>query len=48
MESTDSYKKFINKMNLNNYMKYSNSNSDYAHKIKTELYITQANERENN
>ena len=46
MERRDSYKKFINKMNQNNYMKYSNSNSDYAHKIRTELYITQANEKE--
>jgi hypothetical protein len=27
-------------------MKYSNSNSDYVHKLKTEIYITQGNEKE--
>ena len=46
MERRDSYKNFINKMNQNNYMKYSNSNSDYAHKINTEIYLTQGNEAE--
>ena len=46
MERRDSYKNFINKMNQYNYMNYSNSNSDFVHKIKTELYINQGNEKE--
>ena len=46
IERRDSYKNFINKMNQYNYMKYSNSNSDYVHKLKTEIYITQGNEKE--
>ena len=47
IERRDSYKNFINKMNQYNYMKYSNSNSDYVHKINTEIYLTQGNEAEN-
>ena len=46
MERRDSYKNFINKMNQYNYMKYSNSNSDYAHKVKSEVYIAQEYEKE--
>ena len=46
MELRDSYKNFINKMNQYNYMKYSNSNSDYAHKVKSEVYIAQEYEKE--
>jgi len=46
MERRDSYKDFINKMNQYNYIQYTNSNSDWAHKIKTEIYLTQENEKE--
>lgn len=46
MERRDSYKKFVEKMNQNNYMKYSNSNSEYVHKIKTDIYLTQGNIKE--
>ena len=46
MERRDSYKNFINKMNQYNLMKYSNSNSEFVHKLKSEIYITQGNEKE--
>ena len=37
MERRDSYKNFINKMNQYNLMKYSNSNSEFVHKLKSEI-----------
>ena len=46
MERRDSYKNFIEKMNQYNYMKCSNSNSDYAHRLKTEILLTQENLKE--
>lgn len=46
MERRDSYKNVIEKMNKYNYMKYSSSNSNYAHRVNTEIYITQENIKE--
>ena len=46
MERRDSYKNFIDKMNKYNFMKYSNSNSEYAHQIKTDIYISEGNRKE--
>lgn len=46
MERRDSYKNVIEKMNKYNYMKYSGSNSNYAHRVNTEIYITQENIKE--
>ena len=46
IERRESYKDYVNKMNQYTYMQYSNSNSDFVHQIKTEIYLTQGNEKE--
>ena len=44
MECSISYKDYVEKINQYNFVKYSNSNSDYAHNIKSSFYIDRIND----
>ena len=44
IECSISYKDYVEKINQYNFVKYSNSNSDYAHNIKSSFYIDKIND----
>ena len=44
IECSISYKDYVEKINQYNFVKYSNSNSDYSHNIKSSFYIDKIND----